>query len=97
LPTNTSSNAAVNLLSRSPDEEFEPGGALAEVHEQVPGLLGCPRPCGAGGNTQDVHAAGLDLHDEKDVEALEEHGVNVQEVACQDPRCLGCQELAPCR
>jgi len=37
------------------------------------------------GNTQDVHAAGLDLHDEEDVQPLEEHGVNVQEVACQDP------------
>ena len=43
---------------------------LAEVHEQGPGLLGCPRPCGVGGNTQDVHAAGLDLHDEEDIQAL---------------------------
>ena len=47
------------------------------------------------GNTQDVHAAGLDLHDEEDVQPLEEHGVNVQEVARQDPGCRGGQELAP--
>jgi hypothetical protein len=47
------------------DEEFEPGGVFAEVHEQVAGLLGGPCPGGAGGDAQDVHAAGLDLHHEE--------------------------------
>ena len=50
-----------------------------------------------GGDAQDVHAAGLDLHREQDVQALEEHGVNMQEVACQDPGRLGGQELPPGR
>jgi hypothetical protein len=36
---------------------------------------------------------GLDLHHEQDVQAPEEHGVNVQEVARQDPGYLGGQEL----
>jgi hypothetical protein len=40
LPVNTSSNAGANLLSRSPDQESEVAGALAEIHEQVAGLLG---------------------------------------------------------
>ena len=43
-PVNTASNAAVNLLSRSRIREPKPVGAVAEVDEQVAGLLGDPRP-----------------------------------------------------
>jgi hypothetical protein len=50
-----------------------------------------------GGDAQDVHAAGLDFHHEQDVQAPEEHGVNVQEIARQNPGCLGGQELPPGR
>ena len=50
-----------------------------------------------GDDAQDVHAAGLDLHHEQDVQALEEHGVNVQEVTRQDPGRLRGQELPPGR
>jgi len=60
-------------------------------------LLGGPCPGGVGGDAQDVHAAGLDLHREEYVQALEEHCVNVHEVARQDPGCLGGQELPPGR
>ena len=63
------------------DEEPELAGAFAEVHEQVAGLLGSPRPGRVGGDAQDVHPAGLDLHHEEHVQAPEGHGVNVQEVA----------------
>jgi hypothetical protein len=52
-------------------------------------------PGGVRGDAQDVHAAGLDLHREEHVQALEEHRVNVHEVARQDPGCLGGQELPP--
>jgi hypothetical protein len=45
------------------DEEPEPGGAFAGVHEKVA--------------------------------ALEEHGADVQEIARQDPVCLGGRELPP--
>jgi hypothetical protein len=44
-----------------------------------------------------VHAAGLDLHREEHIQALEEHGVNVHEVARQDPGCLRDQGLPPGR
>ncbi len=84
LPASTSSNAGVNLLSRS-RQEFEAAGACAEVHEQVAGLLGGPGSGGVSGDAQDVHPPGLDLHHEEDVQASEEHGVNVQEIARQDP------------
>jgi len=60
-------------------------GALAEVHEQVAGLLSGPGAGGAGGDARDVHPPGLDLHQEEDVQAFEEHGVSVQEVARQIP------------
>jgi hypothetical protein len=48
-----------------------------------------------GGDTLDVHAASLDLHREKHVQALVEHGIYVREVARQDPGCLSGQELPP--
>jgi hypothetical protein len=70
---------------------------FAEIHEQVAGLLGGPRSRGVGGDAQDVHTAGLDLHHEEDVQAFEEHGVNVQELGRQDPGRLGGQELPPGR
>jgi hypothetical protein len=95
LPANASSKAAVNLLSRSRIRNL--AGSCAQMHEQVTGLLGSPRPSGVAGDAQDVHPAGLDLHHEEHVQAPEEHGVNVQEVACQDPGCLGGQELPPGR
>ena len=38
------------------------------------------------GDVQDVYAAGLDLHHEEHVQALEEHGVDVHEVAPRIPR-----------
>ena len=70
-------------------------GALAEVHEQVAGLLGGPRRGGVGSDAEDVHAPCLDLHYEEDIQALAEHGVSVQEVARQNPGRLRGQELPP--
>jgi hypothetical protein len=49
------------------------------------------------GNAQDVHGPGLDLHREQDIHALEQDGVHVQEIACQDAGRLGGQELPPRR
>jgi hypothetical protein len=42
-----------------------------------------------------VHRPGLDLYCEQHVQALEKHGVNVQEVTGEDAVCLGGQELPP--
>ena len=75
----------------------QPAGTFAEVHEQVTGLLGSPRPGRVSGDTQDVHPPGLDFHHEQDVQAPEEHGVNEQEVTRQDRGRLGGQELPPGR
>jgi hypothetical protein len=49
------------------------------------------------GDAQDVHPPGLDLDREQFVHALEQDGVDMQEVAGQDAMCLSLQELPPCR
>ena len=60
-------------------------------------MLSGPPSRGVRGDAQDVDAAGLDLHHGQDVEALEEHSVNMEEVARQDPGRLRGQELPPGR
>jgi len=41
-------------------EEPKPSGAFAEVHDEVAGLLGRPRPVGMGGHAQHVQVAVAD-------------------------------------
>src|SRR3954463_6189717 len=62
------------------DQEPEPVGPVAEVHQQVAGLLGDPGPGRVGGDLADVHAAAAVLDDDEDVEAAQEDGdVEVQQ------------------
>jgi hypothetical protein len=96
-PANTLVERRRELAVTVPDQESEVAGALAEIHEQVAGLLGGPGSGGVSGDAQDVHPPGPDLHHEEDVQPSEEHGVSVQEVARQDRGCLGGQELPPAR
>ena len=97
FPASTWSTIGVNLLSRSRIRNLKWPAAFAEVHEQVAGLLRGPRSGGAGGDARDVHPPGLDLHHEEDVQACEEHGVSVQEVARQYFGRLRGKELPPGR
>jgi len=79
------------------DQEPEGAGAITEVYEQVAGLLGGPGPGRVRGDVQDVDGPGLDLHHEQDVKALEEDGIDVQEVGRQDPGGLAarnCREAS---
>lgn len=46
------------------NQEPEPPGPLAEVHQEVASLLGSPRTCRMGGHAQDVHGPGLEFHHE---------------------------------
>ena len=48
-----------------PDQEPEGAGALAEVHQEVAGLLRRPRAVRVGGDAEQVHAAGAVLDDEQ--------------------------------
>jgi hypothetical protein len=77
------------------DQEPERGDPVAEIHEQVPGLLGGPRAVGVSGHAEDVHAPGLYFHDEQHVEALEKDRVDVEEIARQQAAGLRPEECAP--
>ena len=59
------------------------GDPVAEVHDQVAGLLGSPSAVRVGGHAQDVHVPGLHLDDEQYVQAFEEDRVDVEEIAGQ--------------
>jgi hypothetical protein len=79
------------------DQKSELVGPVAEVHQQVAGLLGDPVAGGVGGDPGEVHAATLVLDHDENVEAAQEHGVDVGEVDREDRVSLGEQELLPGR
>ena len=49
------------------------------------------------GDAQDVHRPGLDLHHEQDINVLEQHSIDMKEIAGEDAAGLGGQELPPGR
>ena len=51
------------------DQEPKLLGAVAEVHQQVAGLLGDPGAGGVGGDPGEVHAAAVVFDHDEDVEA----------------------------
>src|SRR6202034_1517562 len=61
LPANTSSNSAVNLLSRSRIRNLNRAARSPRSMSMLRACWAGPRPVGVGGDAQDVHAAGLDL------------------------------------
>jgi hypothetical protein len=77
------------------DQEPKLLGSVAEVHQQVAGLLGDPGAGGMGGDSGDVHAAAAVLDHDEEVEAPEEDGVDVGEVDGEDRVGLGGEELSP--
>jgi hypothetical protein len=79
------------------DQEPEPVRAIAEVHQQVAGLLRDPGAGGVGGDPGDVHAATVVLDYDEDVEAAQEHGIDVGEVDREDRVGLRGEELSPGR
>ena len=82
------------------DQEAELAGAFTQIHEQVTGLLGGPQPGGVCGDAQDMHAARLDLYHEEHLQALEERGVNVQEIARRIPaawEARNCRQVGDAR
>jgi len=78
------------------DEEPEPGGMFAEVHDEVAGLLGGPGSVGVRGHAEDVQVAVADLECEQDVEPPECHrAVDVEEVDGEHAGGLCAEELPP--
>jgi hypothetical protein len=79
------------------DQEPKLLGSIAEVDQQVAGLLGDPGAGGMGGDPGEVYAAGPELDHDEEVEAAEEDGVDVGEADREDRVSLWGQELAPGR
>jgi hypothetical protein len=85
------------LLSRSRIKKRKLLGAIAQVDQQVAGLLSHPGAGGMGGDPRDVHAAAAVLDHHQDVEAAQEDRVDVDEVDREDRAGLRGQELSPGR
>jgi hypothetical protein len=77
------------------DEVSELVGAVADLPQQVSGLLGGPGGGGVGGDAEDVDSAGADLHDEQRVEPLQRDRVQVEEVCGQKSAGLEFEEGTP--
>jgi hypothetical protein len=80
------------------DQEPELSRSVAEVGDEVAGLLRRPGSVWFGGGAKDVDVAGVDLDHEEHVDPPQRHGaVDVEEVACERGRRLSAQELSPGR
>ena len=82
------------------DEKLDLSDAVFQLHEQVAGLLGHPRPGRAGRHAQDVDTAGSKLDHEQHIQALQQDGVDWKKsqaripVACADRNC---RQVSPAR
>ena len=93
----TASNDLVNLLSRSRiRNRNRPARSLSSM-SRLRGLLGDPNPGRVCGDPGQVHAATLVLNHDEDVEAAQEHGVDVGEIDREDRVRLCGEELSPGR
>ena len=68
-----------------PDQESQLLQPLAEVHRQVPGLLGDPSAGRVRGHAGDMQFPGRMLDEDQHVQAAEQHRVDVQEVTGDYP------------
>ena len=79
------------------DDELDLMRLLAQVHDQVAGLLGGPFPGWMQGDSEDADAPGCVLYHGQDVALGTAGQVGGEEVAGQDRLGLGAQELRPGR
>ncbi|MEV4360937.1 hypothetical protein [Nonomuraea sp. NPDC049625] len=77
------------------DEEAEGAEPLAEVHEQVSGLLGRPSAGRVRGHARDVHTPRRHLDEDQHIQPFEQYRLDHQEVTRDDRVRLGGQELPP--
>lgn len=78
------------------DEELWIDPSVSEIAGYVSCLLGDPISIGVGGDTGDPDSSASQLDKEEDVEAMQQHRVNAEEVGRHDVRRLGTEERPPC-
>jgi hypothetical protein len=66
------------------DQEVEAPGPFAKVHEQIAGLLGCRRASRMAVTPRMCTARVWISHHKQDVQALQQRGIDVQEVTGKD-------------
>ena len=96
-PARAASNAAVKSGPRSRIMNLTRCGVLAEVHDQVAGLLGGPFPGWMQSGSQDADAPAGVLDHGQDVSRGAIEQVRREEITCQDRLGLGAQEQRPGR
>jgi len=76
----------------------QPGGALCQVRQQVPGLLHGPRAVRVHGHAQDMDMAGAGLDNDEHVDPAQGHrAAGMEEIARQHRGRVRAQELPPRR
>jgi hypothetical protein len=70
---------------------------LRQRHRQLPSLLSHPRHAGMAGDANQAYPAGADLDHEQDVQRLEQHRLDGEEVGREDAGSLRTQERPPAR
>jgi hypothetical protein len=84
------------LAGPVPDQDLELLGPVAEVDDQVSGLLRGPRPVWVRRDGEDVQVSRFDLEEEEHVQPLQRQGaVDVEEVAGQHRGRLGGKKSPP--
>ena len=68
-----------------PDDEAEGADPVAEVHEEIAGLLGGPRAVRAGGHAEDMHVPRRYLHDEQTYRRLRKTVSTVKKSQASSP------------
>src|SRR5215218_2255152 len=77
------------------NQEADAYTLVVEAHDQVARLLCHPSAIGLCRDASEMDAPALKLDEKQDVEALQEHRVDGEEVTLQDARRLPAQELSP--
>jgi hypothetical protein len=86
---------ATELAVAIMDEETDRPRALRESPGKLSCLLGCPTPIGVGAAAREVHTPRAEFDEEEHIQAPEPEGLDGEEVARDDRRGVGRQELAP--
>jgi hypothetical protein len=79
------------------NQASEPMHPSVQVHQEVAGLLGDPRPGWVGGDPGQMDPPPLHLDHEQNVQAGQADRLDREEVAGQHTVCLDTQELGPSR
>ncbi len=94
----TASDDAVNCLALSRTRNRKPATRSPRSIRRSRICWTVQAPSGFAVNTEDVHVTAAYLYDEQAVQARQGHrAIHVEEVRGEHRRCLGMQELPPCR